>query len=174
MRSTDSIRVNVFDALLRKNSVQPNIRQIKKQTGYHKATIKSSLAFLEKQGILHGFGPKVDFKKLGFNLEVLTFLQVDLSQQKPFEKFIEVLEKDSHTYWVSSIIGSGNWNILCRHIYKDVESYHSDLQTRYMSIPGYHSLIKNMQSFFSVEPVFKNESRTKSIIELIKNEGKGK
>lgn len=172
MKLTDKVRVNVLDALLKKNSVQPNIRQIKKHTGYHKATIKSSLDFLHKEGALLGFGPKVDFRKLGYNLEVLSLLQVDFSQQKGFEKFLEGLEKDPHVYWVSSIIGTGNWNVLCRHVHKDVEAFHKEQQARYAAMPGYHDLVKNIQSFFSVEPVFKSESRTKSIIELIKNQGK--
>ncbi len=169
MKPTDRIRINVLDALLKKNSVQPNIRQIKRHTGYHKATIKSSLAFLEKQGILHGFGPKIDFRKLGFNLEVLSLCQLDLGQQKAFEQFLKTVERDPHVYWFGSIIGSGNWNVIRRHIHQDVESYHNEVQKRYMSIPGYHDLVKDTQSFFSVEPTFKNESRTKSIIELVKS-----
>ncbi len=174
MKPTDSIRVNILRALLEKGSVQPNIRQIQKQTGYHKATIKSSLAFLEKEGILHGFGPKIDFRKLGYNLEILSLFQADLSESKAFEKFLEALEGDSHIFWVSSLIGSGNWNILCRQIHKDVESYHHELQNRYMSIKGYHDVIKDVQSFFSVEPIFKNESRTKSIVDLIKSSNQKK
>lgn len=170
IRATDSTRINVLEALLKKNSVQPNIRQIKRHTGLHKATVKGSLLFLEKEGILQGFGPKVDFKKLGYNLEVLTFFEIDMSEQKIFEKFIDTLKKDPHTYWVSSIIGAGNWNMLCRHIFRDVESYHAEIQKRYMSLPGYHDLVKNMQSFFSVEPIFKNESRTATIIELVKKQ----
>jgi len=174
IKAADTTRISILEALLKKNSVQPNIRQIKRHSGFHKATIKSSLEFLEKESVLKGFGPKVDFRKLGYSLEVLTFLKVDLNKQKAFEKFIENLEKDRHIYWVSSIIGSGNWNILCRHIYKDVESYHSDWQKRYMSISGYLSLIKDRQSFFSVEPIFKNESRTKSVIGLVKSNSPSK
>lgn len=172
IKVADGTRIDILEALLKRNSVQSNVRQIKRHSGYHKATIKSSLEFLQKESVLKGFGPKLDFRKLGFNLEVLTFLQVDLNRQKAFEKFIENLEKDRHTYWVSSIIGSGNWNMLCRHIYRDVESYHSDWQKHYMTIAGYHDLIKDRQSFFSVEPIFKNESRTKSVIELVKSQGK--
>jgi len=171
MRVRDGTRIRVLEALLKKNSVQPNIRQIKKHTGFHKATIKSSLDFLEKEQVLQGFGPKVDFRKLGFSLEVLNLFQADLGEQKLFEKFLEILEKDPHVYWVSSIIGSGNWNLLWRSAHRDVESYHAEFQKRYASSPGYYDLIKNMQSFFSVEPVFKNRSRTKSIIELIKEKG---
>ncbi len=174
MKLTDSIRINVLDALLKPGSVQPNIRQIKRHTGYHKATIKSSLDFLQKEGVLQGFGPKVNFRKLGYNLEVLGLNQIDFSAQKAFEKFLNIIEQDPHVYWVSSVVGSGNWNILTRHIHKDIESFHSEGQKRYRAIPGFYDLIKDTQSFFSVEPVFKNVSRTKSIIELIKAEGKTK
>ncbi|MBN2067879.1 MAG: Lrp/AsnC family transcriptional regulator [Candidatus Diapherotrites archaeon] len=172
MQLTDRVRVNILDALLKPKSVQPNIRQIKKHTGYHKATVKSSLDFLEKEGVLQGYGPKVDFRKLGYKLEVLGLSQVDSAAQKPFEKFLAMIEKDPHIYWVSSVVGSGNWNILTRHIHKDIESYHAEGQKRYRGIPGFYDLVRDTQSFFSVEPVFKNLSRTKSIIELIKAEGK--
>ncbi len=170
MKVTDNIRINILDALLKPRSVQPNIRQIKRHTGYHKATIKSSLDFLEKKGVLQGFGPKVNFRKLGYKLEVLSLTQADLSEQKIFEKFIETIEKDPHVYWVSSVVGSGNWNFLSRHVYKDIETYHAESQKRYRSIPKFYNLVKDTQSFFSVEPVFKNTSRTKTIIDLIKKE----
>lgn len=172
MKVTDRTRVGVLDALLRKRSVQPNIRQIKRHTGYHKATVKSSLDFLEREGVLQGFGPKVDFRKLGYNLEVMTLSQVDLSAEKAFERFIGRVEKDPHVYWVSSTVGSGNWNLITRQIHKNIESYHAQGQKHYRSIPGYYDLVKDTQSFFSVEPVFKNESRTKSILELIKGGSK--
>ncbi len=170
MKVTDEIRINILEALLGPKTVQPNIRQIKRITGYHKATIKSSLDFLEKAGVLQGFGPKVNFRKLGYNLEVLSFTQADLSAQKAFEKYLEEIEKDPHVYWVSSVVGGGNWNFLSRHIYRDIETYHAESQKRYRSIPGFYDLVKDSQSFFSVEPIFKNASRTKSIIELIKKE----
>ncbi len=170
MRVIDGIRIAILDSLLKPRSVQPNIRQIKHYTDFHKATIKSSLDFLQKEGVLQGFGPKVDFRKLGYNLEVLTLSQADLSAQKEFEKYLETIGKDPHVYWASSVVGSGNWNILSRHIHRDIESFHAEGQKRYRSIAGFYDLVKDTQSFFSVEPVFKNASRTKSIIELIKRD----
>ena len=171
MKVTDEIRMNILEALLKPRSVQPNMRYIKRITGYHKATVKSSIDFLEKEGVLQGFGPKVNFRSLGYNLEVLSLTQADLSAQKAFETYLSTIEKDPHVYWVSSVVGGGNWNILSRHIYKSVEAYHAESQKRYRSIPGFYDLVKDTQSFFSVEPIFKNESRTKSIIELVKKEG---
>ncbi len=170
MKVTDEIRVKILEALLKKGSVQPNIRQIQRHTGFHKATIKSSMDFLQKEGILQGFGPKVNFRKMGYNLEVLSVNKVDFSESKAFEKYLATVSKDPHVYWVGSVVGSGNWNILTRNIYKSVEKYHESFQKRYRSTPGFYDLVNDTQSFFSVEPIFKNESRTKSIIELIKRE----
>ena len=170
MKETDEIRINILEALLKPNSVQPNIRQIKRHTGYHKATIKSSLDFLKEKGVLTGFGPKIDFRSSGYKLEVWSLAQVDLSEQKVFEKYVEIINKDPHIYWLGSVIGGGNWNFLGRHIYKDVESYHQDTQKKYKTLPGFYGLVKETQSFFSVEPIFKNQSRTKTIIGLIKKD----
>ena len=170
MRIDDEIRLNILEALLKHGSVQPNMRQIKRATGYHKATIKSSLDFLQKQHVLEGFGPKVNFRKFGFNLEAVVLLQAELAKQKKFKGMLESAKKDPHLYWLSSVIGSGNWNLIARHFYKDVESYHKGTQERYYSVPGMFSLIKDRQIFYATEPTYKNVSRTESIIKILKQE----
>ena len=82
MKIDDEIRLKVFEALLQDHSVSANIRQIQKLTGFHKATIKASLEFLKKNGVLKGFGPKIDFKKFGYSLEAIVLWQVDMSNKK--------------------------------------------------------------------------------------------
>ena len=57
MKADDEIRLNILSALLKQGSVSPNIKQLQKHTGYHKATIKSSLDFLTKGGLINGYGP---------------------------------------------------------------------------------------------------------------------
>src|SRR3990167_34373 len=93
MKMGDEIRLNILSALLKQGSVSPNLRQLQKYTGYHKATIKSSLDFLSK--------------------------------------LLEEVKKDHNLYFLSGIIGSGNWNLLARHIYKDIESYHEGVNKKY-------------------------------------------
>lgn len=165
----DSIRIKILEALLQKNSTRPNLRHIKQLTGFHKATIKSSLDFLEKKELVQGYGPKIDFRKLGYNLEATTLMQVDLSKKKIFDKFVERLGKDPHAYWCSGMLASGKWNLVSRLLYEDVESYrkHSE-EHYYKQIPELYDLIKDRQIFFTTEPVYKSASRTSSIIELIK------
>jgi len=61
--------------------------------------------------------------------------------------------------------------MLARHIYKDVESYHTNIQKNYYEkIPGLYELIKDKQVFYIAEPHYKNVSRTKSIVQIIKIE----
>ena len=171
MRLDDEIRLKILDALLQKRSVVPNIRQIQKYTGFHKATIKSSLDFLQKEGLLQGFGPKLDFKKLGYKLEVRSFFQLDMSDKKVFDDVLKAISEDPNLYRATAVIGSGNWNFMVSHIYRDVESYHKGIMEKYyQKIPGIYKSIKDRQIFYVTEPSYKNESRTNSVIDIIKAE----
>jgi len=171
----DEIRLKILEALLEKGSVAPNIRQIQRKTGFHKATIKASLDFLAKEGLLQGYGPKINFHSLGYKLETTVLLQADMSEKKTFDELVERIKKDPHIYQLASVIGSGNWNLLARHIYKDVESYHNnDLKNYYEAIPGIFKVIKDRQIFYATEPYYKSASRTRSIIELIRRSKEGK
>jgi DNA-binding Lrp family transcriptional regulator len=170
MQLYDEGRIKVLEALLAKNAVKPNIQQLKTRTKMHKSTLKSSLAFLEQQGVVHGYGPKIDFRRLGYKLEVTTLMQVDLSQRELFNKFLDRARQDPHMYWLSGLLASSNYNIIARHIYSDVESFWKHMQEYYYEqIPDLYSLIRDKQIFFTTEPVYKSESRTKSIIQLIKH-----
>jgi DNA-binding Lrp family transcriptional regulator len=169
MKLDDEIRLNILKALLEKGSTQPNIRRIKTKTGYHLATIKSSLDFLQKEGILNGYGPKLAFWKLGYKLECVELLQLDFSKRELIEKFMDVVEKDPHVFSFNSIMGSGNFNVMSLQFYEDVESYHKNFQENYVKrIPGYYDVVKDRQVFYQTEPTFKRGSRTDSIIEILR------
>ncbi len=171
MKPDDSIRLKTLEALLKKGSVVPNIRQIKRQSGFHKATIKSSVDFLLKDSVLQGFGPKIDFSRFGFKLEVIELLHVDFAEKEIFKKFLDAVEKDNHIYRVSAIMGSGNWNLLLRHFYKDIESFHDSTQKNYYEkIKGIYKLIKDRQIIYATQPFYKMTSRTASLIKILKKE----
>jgi len=90
MKVDDEVRLNILKALLDKNSTQANLRRIKAKTKYHLATIKGSLDFLQKEGILNGYGPKIAFWKLSYKLEAVELLQLDFSktEEQPPEEGI--------------------------------------------------------------------------------------
>ena len=171
IRIDDETRLRVLEGLLATGAVSPNFKQLQQHTGLHKATLKASLAFLKKEGVLDGFGPKVNFKKFGFALEVISLLQVDLSETKILEDFVKKALDDPHFFGLSPVIGPGNWNLLARHFYKDIESFHrNEEETYFKKIPGLFKLIRDRQTFYVTEPHYKSSSRTFSILETIKRE----
>jgi DNA-binding Lrp family transcriptional regulator len=171
MRLNDEIRLNILKALIEKGTTQPNLRKIKAKTKYHLATIKGSIDFLQKEGIVTGYGPKLAFWKLDYKLEAIELLQLDFSKQDLIEKYLEIAQKDPHVYALNSIMGSGNFNVLSFQFYKDVESYHKNLQERYVQkIPNYYDVVKDRQVFYLTEPTFKRGSRTNSIIEILRRD----
>ena len=169
MRLCDETRINILSSLLEAGTVKPNIRQVKKKTGYHKSTIMSSLDFMKKEGLIQGYGPRVNFRALGYKLEAMTLFQIDLSKKELFQRFLKELEKDPHLYWLSGMLSSSTYNVIARHIYKDIESYQKHTQEDYFEkIPGIYDLVRDRQVIFSTEPVFKSSSRTRSIVEIVK------
>jgi DNA-binding Lrp family transcriptional regulator len=167
----DEIRLNVLKGLLSKGSVQPNLKNLKKVTGYHKATIKASLEFLKQEGVIDGFGPKINIKAFDYLLEAKTIFQIDISKKNLFKQFLEVIDKDPHVYRLSASIGSGNLNFFADHIYKDIESFHKYFSKNYEEgINGFFDLVKDKQVLYTTEPIYKNASRTESIIKLIRKE----
>ncbi|MBN2127184.1 MAG: hypothetical protein JW703_02200 [Candidatus Diapherotrites archaeon] len=171
MAVDDEIRLNVLKGLLKKGAVQPNLKQLKKITGYHKATIKSSLEFLKQEGVIDGFGPKINIKAFNYSLEAKTIFQIDISKKALFNEFLKVIEKDPHVYRLSASIGSGNLNFFADHIYKDVESFHKYFSKNYEEgIKNFFDLVKDKQILYTTEPIFKSSSRTESIINLIRKE----
>lgn len=169
MKPNDEVRLNVLAALLKQGSVTPALRRIQKITGYHKATIKSSLDFLAKEGLLTGYGPKADFRKFDYRLEVFTLIQADLTKREFLRKFLEEVKKDENLYSLSGIIGSGNWNLLARHIYPDIESYHKGVSHKYFErLAGIHDFVKAQETFYVTEPFYKLDSRTDSLIHAIR------
>jgi hypothetical protein len=66
-------------------------------------------------------------------------------------------------------MGSGNFNVMSSQFYKDVESYHKNLQERYVKkLPNYYDVVKDRQVFYLTEPTFKRGSRTDSIVKILR------
>ncbi|MEK6959418.1 MAG: Lrp/AsnC family transcriptional regulator [archaeon] len=171
MKVDDEIRLNILKALLDKSCVQPNLRRIKAKTHYHLATIKGSIDFMQKEGIVSGYGPKIASWKLGYKLEAVELLQLDFSRPELVEKYMAVMSKDSHVYGFQSIMGSGNFNVISFQFYRDVESYHKNLQDNYIKkIPNYYDIVKDRQVFYLTEPTFKRGSRTDCILSLMRRD----
>ncbi len=66
-------------------------------------------------------------------------------------------------------MGSGNLNLLARFIYRDIESFHKGLNEKYFEkISGIHDFIKSKEIFYVTDPFYKTQSRTGSLIGIIR------
>jgi DNA-binding Lrp family transcriptional regulator len=167
MSVIDETRLRILNALIEKSVVKPNIQRIKAKTKYHLATIKSSLNFLEKEGIVTGYGPKINQTKLEHNLQVIELIQIDLSKEEIFANYLKQVKEDPHIQDMQACMGAGQFNIVVFHYYKDVESYHSNCQENYVKkVSGYYDLVKDKMVFYLTNPIYKHASRTDSILQI--------
>jgi DNA-binding Lrp family transcriptional regulator len=167
----DSIRVKILSAMTNKGAVVPNVRHIKKITGFHRATIKSSIDFLEKEKFILGYRPLLDSSVAGYNLKSSSYFQVDLSLKEKQKELMEIISKDKNILSASQVISDGNFNVSLSFLSKSIESLHNNLKEKYIyKIPGYYDFIKKSSSFYLSTPVYKNKNEIDVLISLLLEE----
>lgn len=167
----DSIRVKILSAMTQKGSIQPNIRNIKKITGLHRATIKSSIDFLEGEKFIQGYRPLLDPLIAGYNLRAYSFYQIDSLLKEKVLQFKENLEKDKSVISSSSIISDGDYNFGVNTLSKNIETFHNNLKNNYVyKIPNYYDLVKKSTHFYSTNPNFKIKNEIDILIDLLLEE----
>ena len=165
----DSIRVKILSAMQKKGCIQQNVRRIQKETGFHRATIKSSIDFLEKNEFIKGYRPLLESQKVGYNLNIFSFLQTDLNDKTSFNKLKENALKDSNVIFFSDTISESNYNIALGYLSKDIEDFHNNIKDKYqLDIPNYLDFVKKQTNFFQAHPFYKNNNRTDALINLLK------
>lgn len=85
------------------------IQELSKRLGVARATVYSRLEKLETNGVLTGFGPDIDFAKLGYG--VTAFITIEL-QQGRFNDVVPVLEAMPEVVEAHALAGEGD--IICR------------------------------------------------------------
>lgn len=167
----DSIRVKILSAMTKKGSVVPNIRQIKKITGFHRATIKSSIDFLEDEKFILGYRPLLDPLVAGYNLKSSSYFQMDLSLNEKQKSFLDILSKDKNVLSASQVISDGDFNVSVSFLSKSIESFHNNLRDKYVyKIPNYYDFIKKSSSFYLASPVYKEKNEIDVLIDLLNDE----
>jgi len=167
----DSIRVRILDAMTKKGCVIPNVRQIKKVTGFHRSTIKSSIDFLENQNFVTGYRPLLDPTLAGYKLASTTYLQINPSQKKNYNQLIDVVKKDNSVINFSEVVTDSNFNITLSFISKNIEAYHNNIREKYMlGIFNYYDFVKKSSSFYLSAPFYKRKNEVDVIIDLLKEE----
>lgn len=167
----DPIRVKILSAMTKSGAVTPNIRQIKKLTGFHRATIKSSIDFLEKEKFILGYRPLLDPLVAGYNLKSTSYFQVDFSEKETYKKFLNLIEKDKSVLSASQVISDGNYNLSLSFLSKNIESLHNNLRDKYIyKLPNYYDFVKKSSSFYLSSPIYKDVNEIDTLISLLLEE----
>lgn len=127
----DPIRIKILTAMRKKGCVLPNVRQIKKVTGFHRATIKSSIDFFESEKFITGYRPLLDPKCVGYNLSANSYLQLDIANKDAYKKLLDVVAKDKSILQASEVISENNTNFATGYLSKNIEDYYNNIKNKY-------------------------------------------
>ena len=167
----DPIRTKILAAMTKKGAVAPNIKQIKKITNLHRATIKSSIEFMEQEKLINGYRPLLDPRVVGYNLIVHTYLQTNTSDKTEFNKLMDAINKDKNILSFSEVICEGNYNLAISFLCKNIEEYHINFKKKYYeTTPSLYETIKQKNNFYLSEPIYKKRNEIDTLIELLKEE----
>jgi DNA-binding Lrp family transcriptional regulator len=171
MRYDDEVRVRIMDSLYKEGALVPNLKQIQKLTGYNKNTIKASLEFLKKAGVLRGFEPYMSIKALGFKLMPISVTLRDFFKKKVQQQVLERVLKDPNIFSYSEVMGPGKWNVMTMHVYRDITEYQQDVREKYETdIEGYYDFIKERLRFYKTGESWKDMPPARAAINVLKSE----
>jgi DNA-binding Lrp family transcriptional regulator len=167
----DPIRVKILSAMRQKRAISPNIKEIQKITGFHRATIKSSIAFLEENKFIEGYRPLLNTKVSGYKLNSKVLFQVDLSDKKKMTEFLNAIKEDRSVVSCSHVITDNQSNIFIEMLSKNIEDYYKDFQEKYyQKISNIYDFIKNRSMCYLSEPTYKKKNEIDTLIDLLEQE----
>ncbi len=167
----DPIRVKILSAMRKKDVLSPNIRHLKRLTGFHRATIKSSIDSLEKSKLITGYVPAIDPFVAGYGLKVWTFLQMDLSNESANKNFQKIIKTIPNVYHCSEVITDKGYNISIGYLAKSVEDYYNNIQRQYATnYPDIYNYIKQRTVFYLSQPNYVFKSQSDTLIDILEKD----
>lgn len=163
----DETRLSIIKALFEPGALKPHLKSIQRATGMHLATISSSLDFLQQEGILTGYFPRVN--PLAFDLKLFGFLLIQLpTVPKPkFQKLVDYARKDPHLLTFTSLAGTDH-NLCMEFLHTDINAFNRALQRYYEAFPQLVSAKREI--VYVTEPIYKNFSRSQTVLNILKKE----
>ncbi len=167
----DPIRVKILSSMRKERVLVPNIRQLKKHTGFHRATIKSSIDFMEKQGLIKHYIPSLNASIAGYGLRVWTYLQMDISNKKTNVNLRKIVTSIPNVYHCSEVITEKGYNIAIGYLAKNVEDYYNNVQRQYFyNSPEVYDLVKERTVFYLSDPTYVQKSHSSTLIDILEKE----
>lgn len=170
-KTLDPIRVKILSAMRKKGVLSPNIRHLKRLTGFHRATIKSSIEGLEKAGLITGYVPAINPYIAGFNLNIWAFLKMDLSKEVAIKNFNAVIKDIPNVYHCSEVITDKGYNLCVGYLARSVEDYYNNIQRQYfISHPQVYDNVKERSVFYCSQPNYVQKNPSNTIIDILEKE----
>jgi len=170
-KTLDSIRTKILSAMRKKDVLYPNIRHLKRLTGFHRSTIKSSIEYLEKSGFITGYCPSLNPNVAGYGLRVWTFLQMDLSNDAVNKNFQKTITSIPNIYHCSEVITDKGYNTAIGYLAKNVEDYYNNIQRQYFTInPQVNNYIKERTVFYLTQPQHVQKNLSDTLVDILEKE----
>ncbi|MFA5745292.1 MAG: hypothetical protein WCX82_00810 [archaeon] len=167
----DPIRIKILSAMRKPGVLTPNIRQLKRHTGFHRATIKSSIDLMEKQKLIKHYIPSLNAEVAGYGLRVWTYLQVDISNEKVTNNLKKIITSMPNIYHCSEVITEKGYNIAIGYLAKSVEDYYNNVQRQYfLNYPDVYNHIKERTVFYLSNPTYIQKSHSSALIDILEKE----
>jgi len=167
----DPIRIKILSSMRKPGVLIPNIRQLKKQTGFHRATIKSSIDLMEKQGLIKHYIPSLNATVAGYGLRVWTYLQFDISSEKTKNHLKKIITTMPNVYHCSEVITEKGYNVAIGYLAKNVEDYYNNIQRQYfLNYPEIYNYIKERTVYYLTDPTYVQKSHSSAVIDILEKE----
>lgn len=141
-RNIDALDAKILHTL--QTNARITVSEISKKTGIPHTTIRLRMKRLENQGILKGYAPVLDLKKLGYGFKAIVLLKT--SPKEKYENMANAFKEMENVIWVYSVSGQVSGALLV--VAKDMNHLH-EIVLKIRQVPG----IVNEESLIVMDEV---------------------
>jgi Lrp/AsnC family transcriptional regulator, leucine-responsive regulatory protein len=156
-RQLDDFDLRILRALA-SNARATNV-EIAQQIGLSEAPCSRRIHRLEKEGVIAGYGVRIDPGAVGIRITAFITLTLDMVSAQSADRFAEVVMESPHV--LACYIVSGSAYALLHVAAADIRSYSEFVLDRLRTIPG----VKDLNSNF-VMRVVKESSATPGLMKI--------
>jgi DNA-binding Lrp family transcriptional regulator len=107
-----------------------SIMQIAREVGVARNTAQARLDRMVEAGVITGFGPEVDLRRLGFGVSAFVWLEIAQGRAPAVEEHLAAMAEVIEAYMTT-----GSADLLCRVVARD-NDHLGQLISRILEVPG--------------------------------------
>jgi Lrp/AsnC family leucine-responsive transcriptional regulator len=146
----DHIDRKIVEALQRDGRMR--MSDLAEHVGLSPTPCARRLGRLEAQGVITGYGARVDHAKLGFPVSILVSVELERQDAQAIDAFETAIRRCDEV--MECYLMTGSRDILMRVVAADLAAFDAFLERRLMQIPG----IRNMRSNFALRTMVERRS----------------